>query len=370
MKISQLVEFNIDEERAGGALSTRAASTELGQNIGRSMKYMTPDQKEKAIAAARASAANKAATDTPAGAAGSFKNLPGSGATPKPQAAGNPVNLGTATPDPVVSAVPGQDQAPDPAAAQTTNAVSNPQADTQPDANKPKEPGALKKAWDYANSEKSGKDISKFGAGVADAAGALNRGAQGFVKGASDLGSTVAQGLGNVGSALAGGATQALGAAAGGLGRGYHTARSGNSFANMVGQKNSNDQPYQGDQYQGDPYRANAQQSNSTQGSGIAGAIRSATGVGGGQQSQQSQQSNAPAGPSPEVADLKRRVGAINQRLDKIQQTVKQISKSKTSTTPQLTNNPSLALPNNPVNQTTVPVAEGLLRPHVRRRAF
>jgi hypothetical protein len=328
------------------------------------MKYMTPDQREKSITAAQASAANKAATDTPAP-DGSFKNLPGSGTTPRPQATTAPVNLGAATPDTVGSAVPGQDRATDPAAAPTTNAVSDPQADTRADPKNAKGPGSLQKALDYANSEKSGKDISKFGAGMADAAGALNRGAQGFVRGASNLGSTVAQGLGNVGSALAGGATQTLGAAAGGLGRGYHTARSGNSFANMVGQDNLGSQPYQGEPYQGDP--ANTTQGSRHQSTGVMGAIRNTAGVNGGQQ-QGTQQ--AASGPSPEIADLKRRVGAINQRLDKIQQTVKQVAKQKaTPTTPQLANNPSPALPNNTVNQTTVPVAEGLLRPHVRRRA-
>jgi hypothetical protein len=342
MKISQLVEFDLDETTKNPA---RAAAQEKGKQIARDKAAGLPDadaQQQIQAAQTAQQAQNAKAQAAPAG---SFKNLPGSGT--KPQAATAPVNLGAATPDPVGSAVPGQDQATNPAAAQTTNVVSNPQADTQPDANKPKEPGALK----------------KFGAGVADAAGALNRGAQGFVRGASDLGSTVAQGLGNVGSAALGGATQALGAAAGGLGRGYHTARSGNSFANMVGQKNSNDQPYQGDQYRGDP--ANAQQSNSPQSSGIAGAIRSATGVGGGQQS------NAPAGPSPEIADLKKRISAIDQRLNKVQQAVRQVASQKTKPgVAQLPNNPSLALPNNPVNQTTVPVAEGLLRPHVRRRAF
>jgi len=44
MKISQLVEFNIDEARAGGEKSTRATSQATGQNIGRTMKYMSPDQ--------------------------------------------------------------------------------------------------------------------------------------------------------------------------------------------------------------------------------------------------------------------------------------------------------------------------------------
>jgi hypothetical protein len=85
------------------------------------------------------------------------------------------------------------------------------------------------------NSAQSGADATKFGTGVADATGALNRGAQRFVRGASDLGSTVAQGLGDVAAATAGGIGQTIGAAAGGLGAGYHTARQKNSFGSTKG---------------------------------------------------------------------------------------------------------------------------------------
>jgi hypothetical protein len=85
------------------------------------------------------------------------------------------------------------------------------------------------------NSAQSGADATKFGAGVADATGALNRGAQGFIRGASDLGSTLAKGVGDVASATAGGIGQTIGAAAGGLGAGYHTARRKDSFGSTKG---------------------------------------------------------------------------------------------------------------------------------------
>jgi len=59
----------------------------------------------------------------------------------------------------------------------------------------------------------------------------------------------VIRNIGNLASAGVGGIAQAAGAAIGGLGRGYHTARSGNSFGSALGGFNNNS-------YSGDPYRS------------------------------------------------------------------------------------------------------------------
>jgi hypothetical protein len=98
------------------------------------------------------------------------------------------------------------------------------------------QPGALKKAWDYANSQQSGADVQKFGQGVADAGGSLSRGAQTVAKGTGNLvkgvGQGVASALGGVGD-VAGAATNAIGRFAGGFKSGYNqqTGRGGSSYS-------------------------------------------------------------------------------------------------------------------------------------------
>ena len=95
---------------------------------------------------------------------------------------------------------------------------------------KPQEPGALDKFKNWASSDQSGADITKFGRGMRDAGSALNKGAQGVIGGVSDLAGSAIRGVGNVASQAAGGVTQTLGAAAGGLAHGYQTARRGGAF--------------------------------------------------------------------------------------------------------------------------------------------
>ena len=109
---------------------------------------------------------------------------------------------------------------------------ASPKPTTTPTA----QPSTAKKAWDYANSQQSGADIQKFGAGVADAGGSLSRGVQNVAQGTGNLVKGVGQGVasaikgvGNVGAA----ATGALGQMAGGFKSGYdkQTGRGGSSYS-------------------------------------------------------------------------------------------------------------------------------------------
>jgi hypothetical protein len=154
--------------------------------------------------------------------------------------------------------------------------------------------------WDYVNSAQSGDDATKFGAGVADAAGALNRGAQGFIKGASNLGSTVAQGVGDVASATAGGIGQTIGAAAGGLGAGYHTARQRKSFGSAQGGYGLGGI---GDPSRPDPYYAQG-------GGGAGGTIPASTPA----SSPGATPASTAAGDA-EIANLRASIQKIDQRL-------------------------------------------------------
>jgi hypothetical protein len=143
-------------------------------------------------------------------------------------------------------------------------------------------------------------DATKFGAGVADATGALNRGAQGFIRGASDLGSTLAKGVGDVASATAGGIGQTIGAAAGGLGAGYHTARRKDSFGSTKGGYGLGGI---GDPSHPDPYYA--------QGGGGAGGTTPAS-------TPASSSGSTPASTAAgdaEIANLKASIQKIDQRL-------------------------------------------------------
>lgn len=114
------------------------------------------------------------------------------------------------------------------------------------------QPGALKKAWDYANSQQSGADLQKFGKGVADAGGSLSRGAQTVAQGTGNLIKGVGQGINTAGSGVASAiqgvgkvgaaTTSALGSIAGGFKQGYQkqagggSAPSGTSSAAPAGQ--------------------------------------------------------------------------------------------------------------------------------------
>jgi hypothetical protein len=89
-----------------------------------------------------------------------------------------------------------------------------------------KGPGALKRFWDYANTDKSGEDALKFGRGMADAGAAVGQG----VANAANAAATGVQGISNLAAQTAGGVTSTLGAAAGGLKHGYQTAAAGQRF--------------------------------------------------------------------------------------------------------------------------------------------
>jgi hypothetical protein len=165
-----------------------------------------------------------------------LKVMPGGKGTTAPtQQSANPVSFGKGTAMPIKPmTTPGAGTS---AAPKTTTAVAPQAANTQ-------QPGALKKALNYANSAQSGQDIAKFGRGVADAGGALNRGAQTVAKGAGSLvkgigqgvGSalsgigSVAKGVGDVAAQTVGGIGQTIGSAAGGLKHGYKSAGAGQKF--------------------------------------------------------------------------------------------------------------------------------------------
>ena len=296
MKIQHLVD-SLDEARRNNF--GREVSNAQGQALGRQIAAGAPGAQQAQAQARNAQASNT--TDVGGDTLGQTTPAQRLAAQKAAKTAGAPVPLpgrttppagGPTGPAPTAPTPPGAPTGP---TGDTTPAPTGP-APTAPTAGASEEE---KKSWlDYMNSAQSGADATKFGTGVADATGALNRGAQRFVRGASDLGSTVAQGVGDVASATAGGIGQTIGAAAGGLGAGYHTARQRKSFGSTQGGYGLGGI---GDPSRPDPYYA--------QGGGGAGGGTLPASTPSGSSSASTAAGNA------EIADLKASIQKIDQRL-------------------------------------------------------
>ena len=230
MKIQHLVD-SLDEARRNNF--GREVSNAQGQALGRQIAAGAPGAQQAQAQARNAQASNT--TDVGGDTLGQTTPAQRLAAQKAAKTASAPVPLPGRNTPPTggpTGPAPTPPGAPTGPTGDTTPAPTGP-APTAPTAGAS---DAEKKSWlDYMNSAQSGADATKFGAGVADATGALNRGAQGFIRGASDLGSTLAKGVGDVASATAGGIGQTIGAAAGGLGAGYHTARRKDSFGSAQG---------------------------------------------------------------------------------------------------------------------------------------
>jgi hypothetical protein len=287
MKIQHLVD-SLDEARRNNF--GREVSNAQGQALGRQIAAGAPGAQQAQAQARNAQATNT--TDVGGDTLGQTTPAQRLAAQKAAQTASAPVPLpgrtppasGPTGPAPAEPTPPGAPTGP---TGDTTPAPTGP-APTAPTAGASEEE---KKSWlDYMNSAQSGADATKFGTGVADATGALNRGAQRFVRGASDLGSTVAQGLGDVASATAGGIGQTIGAAAGGLGAGYHTARQRKSFGSTQGGYGLGGI--------GDPSRPDPYYAQGGGGGGAGGTTPASTAAG-----------------NAEIADLKSSIQKIDQRL-------------------------------------------------------
>jgi len=326
MKIEHLI-ASLGEARAGGALSTRAASQAAGQTIGKNMAQGLPAADTNAAitqaktlnptspAAQQLSVqdrlqqfkANKAAaTTTPATtpptattAPANFGKgvamptnpvtVPGAGTSAVPPATTTPAATtpATTTPpatDPATTGPTGPETAPPEAGA------------TGPDTGATGPAGKKKSWWDWANSEKSGDAISKFGRGMADAGSAIGTG----VANTARAGANAVQGVGDLAAATAGGIGQTIGAAAGGLGAGYHTARQRKSFGSAGA-----DPVRIGDPSQPDPYYNQGGAGGGVPGHGASYGGGAAGGAGG------------KAAGDAEVAKLKSDIAAITGRLNK-----------------------------------------------------
>jgi len=204
----------------------------------------------------------------------------GKGTGVQTQQATNPVSFGKGTAMPINPVtVPGAGTSAVPATTPTTA----PTTTTEPTA----KTGKFKKAWDYANSQQSGADLQKFGAGMADAGASLSRGAQtvaqgtgNLVKGVSQGAASAVKGIGDVASQAVGGAAQTVGAGIGGAIHGFKAARAGQQFG----------------------------------GGGTAGAPGAPVSSGGSAPSPQSA-AGADAGGSDELAQLKSTLQTMDQRL-------------------------------------------------------
>lgn len=266
MKIEHLI-ASLDEARAGGALSTRAASQAAGQTIGKNMAQGLPAADANAAitqaktlnptspAAQQLSVqdrlqqykANKAAaTTTPATTAPA--NFGKGVAMPT-----NPVTV----PGAGTSAVPPATTAP----AATTPTTTTPPATTTPTTPATIQPTTTQPATTEPAEKKPGIDWKK---GI--------------------------QNVGDVASQVTGAIGQTVGAVGGGLGRGYHTARQGKKFGGLDAMTANN--------YAGDPYQQGGSGSNYT-GAGGGGAASSG------------------AAGDAEIAQLKSDIASITGRLDK-----------------------------------------------------
>lgn len=269
MKIEHLI-GSLDEARRGNW--GRETSNAQGQALGKQLATNAPGA-QQALAQAK-----------------------GAQATNQPDARGD--TLGQTTPAQRLAA---QKAA---GAGTTTAPIVPPPATTGPTGPEtaPPEAGATgpagkkKSWWDWANSEKSGDAISKFGRGMADAGSALGTG----VANTARAGANAVQGVGDLAAATAGGIGQTIGAAAGGLGAGYHTARRRQSFGSAGGGFGTDKI---GDPNRPDPYY---NQGGGVPGHGANYSGGAAGGAGGGN-----------AAGDAEVAKLKSDIAAITGRLDK-----------------------------------------------------
>jgi len=269
MKIEHLI-GSLDEARRNNF--GRETSNAQGQALGKQLATNAPGAQQALAQAKGAQATNQ--PDPRGDTLG--QTTPAQRLAAQKAAAGT-----TAVPTPTTPATP---TTPPTTPADTT--AEKPATDTtKPPA------GAKKSWWDWANSEKSGDAISKFGRGMADAGSALGTG----VANAARAGANAVQGVGDLASATAGGIGQTIGAAAGGLGAGYHTARQRQSFG-------SANRGYGPGQYQGDPYKGGSTGSSDVPGHGA----NYSGGAGGGN-----------AAGDAEVAKLKSDIAAITGRLNK-----------------------------------------------------
>jgi hypothetical protein len=287
MKIEHLI-GSLDEARRGNW--GREASTAYGQAAGKPGFQMTAADKLRANSAAQA-ATPTTPSQLPATPQGSFKNLPKadpvkSTATTTPAPIVPPPTTTPATTTPATTGPTGPETAPPEAGA------------TGPDTGATGPAGKKKSWWDWANSEKSGDAVSKFGRGMADAGSALGTG----VANAARAGANAVQGVGDLASATAGGIGQTIGAAAGGLGAGYHTARRRQSFGSAGGGFGTDKI---GDPNRPDPYYS--------QGGGAGGSIPGH----GANYSGGAASGGGNAAGDAEVAKLKSDIAAITGRLNK-----------------------------------------------------
>jgi hypothetical protein len=339
MKISQLVQFSLDETTKNPA---RAASQETGRNLARSMASggLTPDQLQRSIQGQQSRLVKTPNTGDTLGQTTPQQRLaaqrqtngvapaaPGTQVVPAntqaaPQATNTqvapqgPVNLGAATPD-AGEERPGNDL-----------------ATTQEPAAAPAEKGKLAKAGDWvkgklsnaslqgasnliqrgaANAKDNIPGIAGYASDlVGNTAQAVAPGANKAISAVGDVGTNLAQNASNVASAVGGGLTKTIGATLGGFGQGYHTARQGKSFRDAAGGLPG--APRLGGQYQGDPYQggdtgnAGTPTSSGTDrpaSGGIGGAMRQAAGVGG----------QGGGEGTDAISDLKNRLGRVEKAM-------------------------------------------------------
>jgi hypothetical protein len=275
MKIEHLI-GSLDEARRNNF--GRETSNAQGQALGKQLATNAPGAQQALAQAKGAQATNQ--PDPRGDTLG--QTTPAQRLAAQKAAAGT-----TAVPTPTTPATP---TTPPTTPADTT--AEKPATDTtKPPA------GAKKSWWDWANSEKSGDAVSKFGRGMADAGSALGTG----VANAARAGANAVQGVGDLAAATAGGIGQTIGAAAGGLGAGYHTARQRKSFGSAGGGFGAGGI---GDPNRPDPYYSQGGGGGSIPGHGANYSGGAASGGGN-------------AAGDAEVAKLKSDIAAITGRLNK-----------------------------------------------------
>jgi hypothetical protein len=174
MKIQHLVD-SLDEARKNNF--GREVSNAQGQALGRQIAAGAPGAQQ-----AQAQARSVQATNTPDASGDTLGQT-----TPAQRLAAQKAAQKAGAPVPL----PGRNVPPPGPAPTGPGAPTGPTGDTTTAPTGPAPTGptdgatdAEKKSWlDYMNSAQSGADATKFGTGVADATGALNRGAQRFNSG-------------------------------------------------------------------------------------------------------------------------------------------------------------------------------------------
>ena len=231
MKISQLV-----EKRAGGDNSTRAASQAAGQSIGRSMRFLSPDQAQRSIQAQKnnVAAQQPQATGQPtlaqrlaARKAEKLQQATQANQQNAPVPAGN--DGGQIDPALTNAPLPGSSQA-DPALTNPNTALANPNTPQNITAT-PQENPKTKSKVDWG---KVGNTAMRFVDAVPKGVGAFTNlvgntaqnmapGLRNTAHAIGDVGNAAARGIGGIGNAL-GATTDALGRTAGGFQAGYQKA--------------------------------------------------------------------------------------------------------------------------------------------------